>query len=155
MSMLSGFSHIQLFVTLWTVARQAPLSMGFSRQEYWCGFPCPPPGNLPDPGIKHLLYLLYWKVGSLLLVPSGKPHICLYLLPWVFLHIFEELYLKQKYTLFYKPNKHSSLKIQLHHPSIPQSKQPIYITHFSSLDQFSIPVIYHSCLPELSSNNSS
>ena len=37
---------------LWTVARQAPLSMGFSRQEYWCGLPCPPPGNLPDLRIK-------------------------------------------------------------------------------------------------------
>ena len=38
--------------TLWTAARQAPLSMGFSRQEYWSGLPCPPPGNLPDPVIK-------------------------------------------------------------------------------------------------------
>ena len=36
----------------WTVARQAPLSMGFSRLEYWSGLPCPPPGDLPDPGIK-------------------------------------------------------------------------------------------------------
>ena len=41
-----------LFVTLWTVAHQAPLSMGFSRQEYWSGVPCPPPGDLPDPGIE-------------------------------------------------------------------------------------------------------
>ena len=46
------FSHVQLFVTLWTVAHQAPLSMGFSRQEYWCGLPFPSPGDLPDPGIK-------------------------------------------------------------------------------------------------------
>ena len=38
--------------TLWTVAHQAPLSIGFSRQEYWNGLPCPPPGDLPDPGIK-------------------------------------------------------------------------------------------------------
>ena len=36
----------------WTVAHQAPLSMGFSRQEYWSGLPCPPPGDLPDPGSK-------------------------------------------------------------------------------------------------------
>ena len=50
--MLSHFSHIQLFVTLWIVARQVPLSMGFSRQEYWSGLPCPPPGELPDPRIK-------------------------------------------------------------------------------------------------------
>ena len=40
------------FVTPWTAALQAPLSMGFSTQEYWSGLPCPPPGNLPDPGIK-------------------------------------------------------------------------------------------------------
>ena len=50
--MLSCFSPVQLFATLWTVARQAPLSMGFSRQEYWSGLPCPPPGDLSDPEIK-------------------------------------------------------------------------------------------------------
>ena len=49
---LSRFSHIQFFETVWTVARQAPLSMAFSRQEYWSGLPCPPPGDLPDPGIE-------------------------------------------------------------------------------------------------------
>ena len=50
--MLSHFSCIQLFVTTWTVAHQTPLSMGFSRQEYWHWLPCPPPRDLPDPGIK-------------------------------------------------------------------------------------------------------
>ena len=45
-------SHDPLFATPWTVARQAPLSVGFSRQEYWSGSPCPPPGGLPDPGIE-------------------------------------------------------------------------------------------------------
>ena len=49
---LSHFSHVQLFVTLWTVAHQAPLSTGFSRQEYLSGLPYPPPGRLPDPGIE-------------------------------------------------------------------------------------------------------
>ena len=48
---LSRFSHVRLFVTPWTVARQA-LTMGFSRQEYWSGLLCPPPGKLPNPGIK-------------------------------------------------------------------------------------------------------
>ena len=47
--MLSHFSHVQLFVTLWTVAHQAPLTMGFSRQEYWSGLPCPPPGESSPP----------------------------------------------------------------------------------------------------------
>ena len=52
MCMLSRFSHVQLFVTPWTVARQAPLFLGFSRQEYWSGLPYSPPGDLPDLGIK-------------------------------------------------------------------------------------------------------
>ena len=48
----SHFSRVWHIVTLWIVARQAPLSKGFSRQEYWSGLPCPPPRNLPDPGIE-------------------------------------------------------------------------------------------------------
>ena len=50
--MLSRFSCVQLSVTLWTIALQALLSMGFAKQEYWRGFPCPPPGDLPNPGIE-------------------------------------------------------------------------------------------------------
>ena len=50
--MLNHFSCIWLFVTSWTVDHQDPLSMGFSGQEYWSGFPCSPPGDLPNPGIK-------------------------------------------------------------------------------------------------------
>ena len=52
--MLSHFSCVRLFAALWTVAHQAPLSMGFSRQEYWSGLPCPPLGDLPDQGIEAL-----------------------------------------------------------------------------------------------------
>ena len=48
--MPSRFSHVRLCATLWPVAHQAPLSMGFSRQEYWSGLSCPPPGDLPDAG---------------------------------------------------------------------------------------------------------
>ena len=53
---------VQLFAILWAAAHQTPLSMGFSRQEYWSGLPCPPPRDLLDPGIKpaSLLYLLHW-----------------------------------------------------------------------------------------------
>ena len=51
-SVLSRFSCVWLFVTPWTVAGQAPLSLGFSRQQYWSGLPFPPPGDLPDQGIK-------------------------------------------------------------------------------------------------------
>ena len=52
MGMSSHFRHIQLFMTIWTVARHAPLFMGFSRQENWSGLPCPPQRDLPDPGIE-------------------------------------------------------------------------------------------------------
>ena len=48
----SRFSSVRLFSALWTVALQAPVSMGFSRQEYWSGLACSPPWDLPDPGIK-------------------------------------------------------------------------------------------------------
>ena len=49
---VKSLSRVRLFVTLWTVAHQAPLSMEFSRQEYWSGLPFPSPGDLPDPGIE-------------------------------------------------------------------------------------------------------
>jgi len=59
---LSRFSCVQLLTTLWSVACQALLSMGFCRQELWNGLPFPPPGDLPDPGIKPiLLHLLHCK----------------------------------------------------------------------------------------------
>ena len=72
-TVLSCFSHVWLFAPLWTVAQQAPLSMGFSRQEYWSGLPCPPPDILPTQGSNPgLLCLLHWQVGSLPLAPPGK-----------------------------------------------------------------------------------
>ena len=49
---VKSLSRVRLFVTPWTVAYQAPLSMGFPRQEYWSGLPFPSPGDLPDPGIE-------------------------------------------------------------------------------------------------------
>ena len=52
MCVLSCLSCHQLFATLWIIAHQAPLSVGFSRQEYWSGLSCPPPGDLPDSGIE-------------------------------------------------------------------------------------------------------
>ena len=52
---------------------QAPLSMGFSRQEYWSGLPCPSPGKLPNPGTEPTSLTSHWQVGSLPLAPPGKP----------------------------------------------------------------------------------
>ena len=59
------------FVTLWTIACQAPLSMEFSRQEYWSGLPCPPPGDFSNPGIKPAAPAL--QVDSLPLSHQGSP----------------------------------------------------------------------------------
>ena len=64
--MLSCFSCVQLFATLWAIALQAPLSMGFSRQEYWSGLPYRPPEDLPDPGIEPLSFASPALVGRFL-----------------------------------------------------------------------------------------
>ena len=66
-----GFSHVRLFVTPWTIACQAPLSVGFSRQEYWSGLPFPSPGDLPDPGIEPRSPKL--QADTLTSEPSAKP----------------------------------------------------------------------------------
>ena len=71
--MLSHFSRIQLFATPWTVARQAPLSMGFSREEYWSGLLCPPPGDLPNPGMEPASPSPALAGGFFTTEPSGKP----------------------------------------------------------------------------------
>ena len=59
------------FATRWTVARQAPLSMGFPRQEYWKGLPFPSPGDLPDPGVKPASLAL--AGGSFIAEPQESP----------------------------------------------------------------------------------
>ena len=66
---LSLFSCVRFFATIWTVAHQAPLSMGFSRQEYWSGLPCFPPRDLPDLGIEPRFK---WHPTPVLL--PGKSH---------------------------------------------------------------------------------
>ena len=69
--MLSHFSRVQLFMTLWTVAHQAPLSMEFPRQEFWSGLPFPTPGDLPDPEIERPTPAM--QADSLLLSHWGSP----------------------------------------------------------------------------------
>ena len=71
---LSRFRCTCLFETLWTIAHQALLSVGFSRQEPWSGLPYPPPGDLLTQGSDLcLLRLLHWQAGSLLLSHRGSP----------------------------------------------------------------------------------
>ena len=69
-------SCVHLFATPWTVAFQAPLSMGFYRQEYWSGLSFPPPGDLPDPGIEPASPVSrVLVVGFFTTEPPGKPHL--------------------------------------------------------------------------------
>ena len=69
---MKSLSHVQLFVTPWTVAHQAPPPMGFSRQEYWSGLPFPSSGDFPDPGIKPRSPAL--QADALTSEPPGKPN---------------------------------------------------------------------------------
>ena len=70
---VKSLNRVRLFATPWTVARQAPLSMGFSRQEYWSGLPFPYPGDLPNPGIEPGSPAL--QADALSSEPPGKPTI--------------------------------------------------------------------------------
>ena len=69
---MKSLSRVRLFATPWTVAYQAPLSMGFSRQGYWSGLPFPSPEDLPDPGIEPMSPTL--QADALLSEPPGKPY---------------------------------------------------------------------------------
>ena len=68
---MKSLSRVHLFTTPWTVAHKAPLSLGFSRQEYWSGLPFPSPGDLPNPGIKPRSPAL--QADALTSEPLGSP----------------------------------------------------------------------------------
>ena len=70
---VKSLSHVRLYVTPWTVAHQAPRSMGFSRQEYWSGLPFLSPGDLPYPGIEPRSPA--FQADALISEPQGKPQI--------------------------------------------------------------------------------
>ena len=77
---MRALSRVQLFATPWTVVRQAPPSIGFSRQEYWSELPCPPPEDLPHPGIESEFPLSPALAGGFFTSePPGKPPNQLYL----------------------------------------------------------------------------
>ena len=82
---VKSLSHVQLFAIPWTIAYQAPLSMRFSRQEYWSGLPFPSPGDLPNPGIKpgllHCRQILYH------LNHRGRTPEVVYTRPQIYIHV--------------------------------------------------------------------
>ena len=90
-------SRVQLSVIPWSIAQQAPLSMGFSRQEYWSGLPFPSPGDLPDPGMES--GSPSWQVASLPLSHLGSPYACVHALYISMQHVYTQIYLFiHKYT---------------------------------------------------------
>ena len=111
----------QLLETLWTIACQAALSMGFSRQEYWSGLPFPFPGYLPNRGIEPVSLMSPAQVSSLPPAPPGKPRIC-YMASFFFffkdnrtkIDVFKELQPSFKTTSLQKSNKDQFISRQAH-----------------------------------------
>ena len=77
-------SHVGLFGTPWAVAHQAPLSMEFSRQEYWSGLPCPSLGDLPDPGFPGLLH---WRQILYHLSHQERLCVCVYIMYNIYINL--------------------------------------------------------------------
>ena len=90
--LFSHFSHVRLSVTPWTIAHQAPLSVGFSRQEYWSGLPFPSPEDLPSPGIEPMSPAL--TGGFFTSAPPGKPFLWLVQFTIITLRLFISTRLK-------------------------------------------------------------
>ena len=129
---LSCFTCVLLFVTLWTTSHQAPLFMGFSRQEYWSRLPCPPPGYLPDPGMDPPLFrLLHWQVGPLPLEPLGKNKFCYKTL---FIHLSSRLSSRREICLY------SSLYLKLSAYCPVQSKCLIILSELNGWNPYDVPI---------------
>ena len=96
-----SLSCVRLFVSLWTVAHQAPLSMGVSRQESWSGLPCPPPGDLPSPGIESVLCLMSPALPSRFFTTSA---ICEALAPLLVLSKYIYLWIKVSWVVLVRKN---------------------------------------------------
>ena len=93
--MLSRFSHVRLFATLWIIARQAPLSIRFFRQEYWSGLPCPPPRDPPDLGIDpSSLMSPAWAGGFFTTSATWEAYIYIYIFFFLIKKFLHHLYLK-------------------------------------------------------------
>ena len=103
---VQSLSPIQLFATPWTVARLGPLSMRFSRQEYWSGLPFCPPGGLPNPGIKPVSPVSSALAGGFLTTePQGMLYIhiyytCIYII--YVIYIMYNIILLYIYTFFFR-----------------------------------------------------
>ena len=136
MCTLSPFSHVWLFVILWTVAHQASLSMGFYRQEYWSGLPCSPPGDLPDPGTGPVSLTSPALAGGFFTTRatccccSVASHVWLFGTPWTAAHQASLSFISQS---LHKPCPHE-LPIHVHWDGI----QPSHPLSSPSLSAFTL-----------------
>ena len=107
--MLSHFSRVWLFATLWTVAHQAPLFMRFLKQEYWSGLPFPSPGDLPYPGVEFTSFAL--ADGFFTTKSPGMPltHYIIYLFYVYWLPSLKECKLQRKKIFYFLTNVSSQL----------------------------------------------
>ena len=110
---LSCFNHVRLYVTQWTVACQAPLSMRFSRKESWSGLPCPPPGHLPYPGINSSSLMSSALAGVFFTTSANwsdlactHTHVCMCVYIYIYIHIYKTCILetnwKKKFVTIFK-----------------------------------------------------
>ena len=99
--MLHHFGHVQLYVTPWTAAHQAPLSMGLSEQEYWSGFPGPPPGIFLTQGSNRCLLHLCLLHGQAGFLPLAPPYVARY----------SESHIRQSYRIILKCKTLQMLKV--------------------------------------------
>ena len=107
--MPSRFSSAWLFATPWTVAHQAPLSIGFSRQEYWSGSPCPPPGDLPHPEIEPASPASpTLQADSLPTEPLEKPYCAIFPFKLTIAHILKKMKILTRNCLYKEENMKTS-----------------------------------------------
>ena len=114
-----SLSHVQLFATPWTVARQASMSMGFSRQEYWSGLPFSSPADLPYPGIKS------WSSASQADSLLFELHMCIY----VCTHIHTYIHIPHNRPISLQGNYLREIKIYVHlhtHIQSPETQKQIH-----------------------------
>ena len=143
MKWVKSLSRVWLFVTPWTVAYQASLSIGFSRQEHWSGLPFPSPGDLPDPGIEPGSPAL--EAEALNSEPPGKPwfssvqslsHVRLFVTPWI----------TARQASLFITNSRSSLRLASIESVMPSSHLILFLHwHIGHLLTWGVPlsVSYH------------
>ena len=125
--MLSHFSHVQIFVTLWTVAHQAPLSMAFSRQKYLSELPGPPPGDLLNPGIEPLSLMSPALASGFFTTSTAWEVPYIIHTNTIFLLEFPQLYLHSRFGTVHE--KQMKVKVKVNQSSPTLCNPMVYLVH--------------------------